>query len=166
MFHTLLFAAINRAERQVTLATSYFVPTPPLVSALETAALRGVKTRVMLSGPKTYWATRNAARSYYDSLLRAGVEIHEYQAGQFHPKTLTIDGCWSLVGTPNFDSRSLYLNFEVGAALYDLGLAEQLDHHFDQDLPNAHRIQSDEWSRRSALARLKENFCRMFSPVL
>ncbi len=166
VFHTLLFAAINRAERQITLATSYFVPTPPLVSALETAALRGVRTRVMLSGPKTYWATRNAARSYYDSLLRAGVEIHEFQAGQFHSKTLTIDGCWSLVGTPNFDSRSLYLNFEVGAALYDLGLAEQLDNHFDQDLPNAHRIQSDEWSRRSTLARLKENFCRMFSPVL
>ncbi len=166
VFHALLFAAINRAERQVTLATSYFVPTPPLVTALETAALRGVRTRVMLSGPKTYFATRNAARSYYDSLLRAGVEIHEYQAGQFHPKTLTIDGCWSLVGTPNFDSRSLYLNFEVGAALYDLGLAEQLEHHFDQDLPNAHRIQSDEWSRRSTWARLKENFCRMFSPVL
>ena len=166
VFHTLLFAAINRAERQVTLATSYFVPTPPLVTALETAALRGVRIRVMLSGPKTYFATRNAARSYYDSLLRAGVEIYEYQAGQFHPKSLTIDGCWSLVGTPNFDSRSLYLNFEVGVALYDLGLAEQLDHHFDQDLPHARRIQHDEWSRRSTLARLKENFCRMFSPVL
>ncbi len=166
VFHTLLFAAINRAERQITLATSYFVPTPPLVTALETAALRGVRTRVMLSGPKTYFATRNAARSYYDSLLRAGVEIYEYQAGQFHPKSLTIDGCWSLVGTPNFDSRSLYLNFEVGVALYDLGLAEQLDHHFDQDLPNAHRILSEEWSQRSTLAKLKENFCRMFSPVL
>ena len=166
VFHSLMFAAINCAERQVTLATSYFVPTPPLVSALETAALRGVKTRVLLSGPKTYWATRNAARSYYDSLLRAGVEIHEYQAGQFHSKTLTIDGCWSLVGTPNFDSRSLYLNFEVGVVLYDLGLAEQLEHHFDQDLPHAHRIQLEEWLRRSTLARLKENFCRMFSPVL
>ncbi len=166
LFHTLLFSAINRAERQVTLATSYFVPTPSLVSALETAALRGVRTRVMLSGPKTYWATRNAARSYYDSLLRAGVEIYEYQAGQFHPKTLTIDGCWSLVGTPNFDSRSLYLNFEVGAALYDLSLAEQLDHHFDQDVSHATRIQSLEWSKRPTLARLMENFCRMFSPVL
>lgn len=166
VFHSLMFAAINRAERQVTLATSYFVPTPPLVSALETAALRGVKTRVLLSGPKTYWATRNAARSYYDSLLRAGVEIHEYQAGQFHPKTLTIDGCWSLVGTPNFDSRSLYLNFEVGVVLYDLGLAEQLEHHFDQDLPHARLIRFEEWSQRSMLAKLKENFCRMFSPVL
>lgn len=166
VFHSLMFAAINRAEKQVTLATSYFVPTPPLVSALETAALRGVRTRVMLSGPKTYFATRNAARSYYDSLLRAGVEVYEYQAGQFHPKTLTIDGCWSLVGTPNFDARSLFLNFEVGVALYDKSLAEQLDHHFDTDIPNAWRVLEETWSKRSVLAHLKENFCRMFSPVL
>lgn len=166
VFHSVMFAAINRAERQVTLATSYFVPPPPLVSALETAALRGARTRVLLSGPKTYWATRNAARSYYDSLLKAGVEIYEYQAGQFHPKTLTVDGCWSLVGTPNFDSRSLYLNFEVGAALYDQGLAEQLEHHFDQDVAQARRIELAEWSQRSTWSRVKENLCRMFSPVL
>jgi cardiolipin synthase A/B len=165
-FHTLMFAAINRAERQLTLATSYFVPPPPLVSALETAALRGVRTRVMLSGPKTYWATRQAARAYYDSLLAAGVEIYEYQVGQFHPKTLTVDGCWALVGTPNFDARSLYLNFEVGVILYDRSLAEQLEHQFDEDVPNAWHVDPNNWSGRSTWERLKENFCLMFSPVL
>ena len=165
-FHSLMFAAINRAERQLTLSTSYFVPTPALVSALEVAALRGVRTRVMLSGPKTYWATRHAARGYYDTLLAAGVEIHEYQVGQFHPKVLTVDGCWSLVSTANFDVRSLYLNFEVGVILYDTSLAEQLEHHFEQDIPNARRIDPAAWSDRSTWERLKESFCMMFSPVL
>lgn len=165
-FHALLFAAINRAEREVTLATSYFVPTPPLVTALEAAGLRGVRTRVMLSGPKTYWATRHAARGFYDTLLAAGVEIYEYQAGQFHPKVLTIDGCWSLVGTANFDVRSLFLNFEVGLVLYDISLSEQLQHHFDQDIPNARRIDPVLWAQRSTWERLKESFCLMFSPVL
>lgn len=164
--HALMFAAISRAERQVTLSTSYFVPTPPLVSALEAAAIRGVKTRVMLSGPKTYWATRYAARAYYDSLLVAGVEIYEYQIGQFHPKVLSVDGCWSLVGTANFDARSLYLNFEVGVALYDGSLTEQLDHNFDLDIPNSHRIDPTTWSSRGTWERIKENFCMMFSPVL
>ncbi|MBM4074544.1 MAG: cardiolipin synthase [Planctomycetes bacterium] len=166
VFPTLMFTAINRAKLHITLSTSYFVPTPSLVSSLESAALRGVPTRVMLSGPKTYWATRNAARSYYDSLLKAGVQIYEYQAGQFHPKTLTIDGCWSLVGTPNFDSRSLYLNFEVAAAIYDKGIAEQLEHHFENDVKLARRIDLVEWSKRSTTAKLYENLCRMFSPVL
>ena len=94
------------------------------------------------------------------------MEIYEYQAGQLHSKTLTIDGCWSLVGTPNCDSRSLCLNFEVGVVLYDVGLAEQLDHDFDRDLLNARRIIPLEWAQRSMIARLRENVCRMFSPVL
>ena len=165
-FHSLMFAAIIRAERQLTLSTSYFVPTPSLVSALEAAALRGVRTRVMLSGPKTYWATLHAARGYYDTLLSAGVEIYEYQVGQFHPKILTIDGCWSLVGTANFDARSLYLNFEVGVVLYDISLAEQLEHQFDQYFANSHRIEATAWSERSTWERLKESCCLMFAPVL
>lgn len=165
-FHWLMFAAINRAERYCTLATSYFVPTPPLVSALEAAALRGVRTRVMLSGPKTYWATRYAARGYYDTLLAAGVEIFEYQAGQFHPKVLTIDGCWSLVGTANFDARSLFLNFEVGVVLYDISLAEQLEFHFEEDIKFAQQIEMTSWATRTTWQRLQERFCVMFSPVL
>jgi cardiolipin synthase len=166
VFHGLMFAAINAAKQRVTLATSYFVPTPSLVSALESAAQRGVKTRVLISGPKTYWATLRAARSYYDSLLRAGVEIYEYQAGQLHSKTLTVDNCWSLVGTPNFDARSLFLNFEVGAILYDRSLAEQLEHQFHEDLAHARQIEASAWFQRPIWDKLQENFCRMFSPIL
>jgi len=166
VFHNLLFAAINSARNHVTIATSYFVPTPPLVSALETAAQRGIHTRVLLSGPKTYWATLRAARSSYDSLLRAGVEIYEYQDGQLHSKTLTIDGCWSMVGTPNFDARSLYLNFEVAAVFYDNNLSEQLEHQFNEDIERALRIDSETWFQRPTWDRLQENFCSMFSPVL
>ena len=165
-FHSLMFAAINRAERQLTLAMSYFVPTPPLVCALEAAALRGVRTRVMMSGPKTYWATRHAARGYFSTLLAAGVEIYEYQVGQFHPKVIAVDGCWSLVGTANFDARSLYLNFEVGAVVYDISLAEQIDHQFDLDIQNAWHVEKLRWSQRSTWERLKESFCMMFSPIL
>ena len=166
VFHALYFAAINAARTSVTLASSYFVPTPPLVSALESAAQRGVTTRVLISGPKTYWATLQAARSNYDSLLKAGVEIYEYQDGQLHSKTLTIDGCWSMVGTANFDARSLYLNFEVGAILYDRNLAEQLEHQFTEDLTHARKIEPQIWSARSNWDRLQENFCRLFSPIL
>ena len=166
VFHALMFAAINGARSQMTLATSYFVPTPPLISALESAALRGVKTRVMLSGPKTYWTTLRAARSFYDSLLRAGVEIYEYQDGQLHSKTLTIDGCWSLVGTPNFDARSLYLNFEVGAVFYDHSLADQLEHQFEQDIGHSRQVDPATWFERPVVDRLLENFCGLFSPVL
>lgn len=166
VFHTLMFAAINEAQQRVTLATSYFVPTPALCSALVAAALRGVRVQVFVSGPVTYWATYHAARSFYDELLDGGVEVYEYRRGQQHAKTLTIDGCWALVGTPNFDPRSVFLNFEVGVVMYDYGIAEQLDHHVEQDLADAVRIDPAKWSQRSVWERLKENTCRMFVPVL
>jgi cardiolipin synthase len=166
ILHAMMFTAINTARSHITLATSYFVPTPSLISALETAGQRGVNTRILISGPKTYWATLRAARSNYDSLLRAGVQIYEYQDGQLHSKTLTIDTCWSMVGTPNFDARSLYLNFEVAAVLYDHNIAEQLETQFADDLTHARQIDIVHWQQRSNWDRLQENFCRMFSPVL
>lgn len=165
-FHRLLFAAINEARSHVLLETCYFVPPPSLVSALENAALRGVRVRLLASGPVVYWYTHDAGRSYYDSLLAAGVEIYEYQRGQQHAKTLTVDGAWAFVGTPNFDARSVFLNFEVGVAMYDHGIAEQLEADFERDVVDSHRIDAEAWTRRGAWPRVRENFCRMFSPVL
>ena len=95
-------------------------------------------TSVLLSGPEDVLgdSSRRSIRAM-TLFCEPGVEIYEYQDGQLHSKTLTIDGCWSMVGTPNFDARSLYLNFEVGAILYDRGIAEQLEHHFAEDLKHA-----------------------------
>lgn len=165
-FHRLMFAAINEARSHVLLATCYFVPPPSLMSALENAALRGVRVRILVSGTVVYWYTLQAARSYYDSLLAAGAEVYEYRRGQQHAKTLTIDGEWSLVGSPNFDARSVFLNFEVGLAMYDVGIAEHLEADFDRDVQDAERISQDTWSNRRISTRVVENFCRMFSPVL
>lgn len=164
--HALFFGAINEAEQRVTLVTSYFVPTLPLVAALETAARRGVRVRLLLSGSSAHHTTILAARSYYDTLLACGVEIYEYTGGMLHSKTLTIDGRWSFVGTPNFDARSLLLNFEVGLILYEKQAAETLEEQFEQDLTSAKRIHLQGWNDRPWRTVLAENFCRMFSPVL
>ena len=164
--HALFFGAINEAEQRVTLATSYFVPTLPLVAALETAARRGVRVRLLLSGSSAHYTTILAARSYYDTLLACGVEIYEYTGGLLHSKTLTIDGRWSFVGTPNFDARSLLLNFEVGVILYEKRAAESLEEQFEHDLECAQRITLQSWTDRPWRTVLAENFCRMFSPIL
>jgi cardiolipin synthase A/B len=166
VFQAAMFAAIGEAQHHVTLVTSYFVPTPPLVAALENAAQRGVSTRVLVSGPKTYWYTYHAGRSYYDSLLRAGVEIWEYHGGLLHSKTLTIDRTWSLIGSPNFDARSLHLNFEVAVAVFGAAAADLLLEHFDEDIASAVKIDPTQWADRSWQTRLVQNYCRMFSPVL
>lgn len=164
--HWLMFSAINEARETIHLTTSYFVPPPALVSALEAAALRGVRVRLMLAGKATFRWTVWAGRSYYDSLLDSGVELYEYTRGLQHAKTLTIDGHWSLVGTANFDARSLFLNFEVAVAIYDNRIAEQLEKEFDTDVEHAVRIRPEDWVERPVRHVLLENACRLFAPVL
>ena len=166
VFYTLMFAAINEAHDRITLATSYFVPPSALATALETAAMRGVKVRLLLSGRSANPATLYAARSYYDSLLAAGVEIHEYTRGILHSKTLTIDGRWSLVGTPNFDARSLILNFEVAVAMYDAGIALELEEQYTRDLKHAQKITLEDRAKVKGWRILVENTARLFAPVL
>jgi cardiolipin synthase len=165
-FHSVLFAAINDARKQILLATSYFVPPESLVTALETAARQGVRVRLLLSGRCAYFWTLAAGRSYYESLLRAGVEIYEYQQGLMHAKTLTIDRQWSLVGTANFDTRSLFLNFEVGVAVYDERIAIQLEDQFERDIAHSNRILLEAWLERPESHVLTENLWRLLAPVL
>ena len=166
VFLSLMFAAINQAKEKIHLATCYFVPTDALVTALESAAYRGVKVRLLVPRRSGHHWTVLAGRSYYDSLLRAGVEIYEYRRGVHHSKTLTIDGSWSLIGTPNFDSRSLLLNFENGVAFYDPRIAAELEAHFEEDLDHSRRVLLDLWMRRPTRQVFTENLCRLFSPVM
>lgn len=163
---TVLFTALTAAKRSITLATSYFVPPEDLVMALAAAALRGVDVRLLTAGTSNFIHTLEAGRSFYEFLLETGVQIYEYQKGLYHAKTLTIDGCWSLVGSPNFDMRSLMLNFEIAVALYDEHIARNLEEHFERDLAHARRIDRNEWLHRPRTSLIKENFFRLFAPVL
>ncbi len=166
VFLSLMFAAINEARESVTLATSYFVPPVSIATAIETAGYRGLKVRLLLSGRAGYSWTWLAGRSYYDALVKAGVEIYEYDRGLLHSKTLTIDGAWSLVGSPNVDARSLLLNFEVAVAVYDDRIAAQLEDQFTKDLRRAKRIDPNTWPQRKTIQVFGENVCRLFAPVL
>ncbi len=163
---SVMFAAINEAEESINLSTSYFVPMDPLVLALETAAHRGVHVRLMVPGKSAYQWTVLAGRSFYNTLLNAGVEIYEYQRGLLHAKTLTVDSSWALVGTPNFDARSLVLNFEVAVAMYDSKLAMQLNAHIEHDITHSQKIELGEWNARATRHVLAENFCKLFAPLM
>ncbi len=165
-FQTVFFAAINEAQQRITLATSYFIPTPALATALETAALRGVQVRLLVPGVADHQWMVTAGRAWYEQLLRAGVQIYEYQKGPLHSKTLTIDGNWSLVGSPNFDFRSLLLNFEVAVALYGPRPARELEEQFADDLREAVPIDLARFRTRGKWQVLCEQTLLLFAPVL
>ena len=73
---------------------------------------------------------------------------------------------WSLVGSPNFDARSLLLNFEVAVAIYDAKVAATLEHQFETDVQHSTRIEAADWTDRNSVRMLAENVCRLFAPVM
>lgn len=166
VFHVMYFAAINEAREQITLATSYFIPTPALISALQAAAYRGVRVRIMVPAIADHRWMVVAGRSFYDPLLEAGVEIYEFHRGPLHSKTITIDGAWSMVGSPNFDTRSLLLNFEVAVALYGPRAATILEEQFADDLRHARRVDPKDFTQRKLSTKVAEQILQLFSPVL
>lgn len=115
-----LFATlIACATHDLTLSTPYFVPDATVLEALCAAALRGVRVTLVFPERNDSWIVAAASRSYYRKLLEAGCEIHEFQGGLLHAKTLTIDGRVSLIGSTNLDLRSFDLNYENNILLQD-----------------------------------------------
>ena len=161
----LFFAAIAGAQRQLWLTTPYFVPTEALTTALIVATLRGVDVRVLVPKRGDSRLVSAAARSYYDELASAGAALYEYGPPMLHAKLLVVDERIAAVGSANFDNRSLALNFETIAVLYDAGLAARLAHTFEADLRRAERYRKP--GRRAPLyGRLAEAAARLLSPLL
>lgn len=159
------FAAIAGARRQISLVTPYFVPNEALTTALIVASLRGVEVRVLAPKRSDSWLVTAAARSYYDELASAGVQIHEYGPPMLHAKLLVVDERIAAVGSANFDNRSLALNFEVMAAIHDTGLATRLTESFEIDLRHASRYVKP-GRRATSGQRLGEATARLLSPLL
>lgn len=165
IYYCLLVAAFGMAQQSITIATPYFVPPDGLAVAMQAAVRRGVRVRIMVADRGNWLWTKMAGRSYYHDLLAAGIEILEYEKGLYHPKTITVDGEWSLIGTPNCDYRSLFLNFEVAIASFNADLAKEVEVQFEKDATMATPISFEAWQKRPKITRLHEEFWRLFAPV-
>jgi cardiolipin synthase len=113
--------AIFRAERRIWIATPYFVPDEALLRALVIAVRRGVDVRVLTPAHSNHLLSDLASASCLRDLCAAGVRLHRF-GKMMHAKTLLVDDSLCVVGSANFDMRSLFLNFEI--ALFFSGSAE------------------------------------------
>ena len=164
--HRLFFAAIAGARERVFITTPYFVPDPPMVVALQVAAMRGVDVKLILPSRSNHGVTFHAGRSFYSELLEAGVHVHEYEPGMIHAKTMVVDGRIVLVGSANMDMRSFRLNFEVHALIHDEPTAQQLEQCFADDLAKTVEVHLDAWRMRRRRYRIAEGAGRFVSPLL
>ncbi|TAG32937.1 MAG: cardiolipin synthase ClsB [Polaromonas sp.] len=118
--------AIGKSCREILIANAYFLPGGKLRRALIRAARRGVKVTLLLQGKYEYFMQYHAARPVYGALLKAGIDIHEYEASFLHAKVAVVDGHWATVGSSNLDPLSLLLAREANVVIEDRVFAEQL----------------------------------------
>lgn len=165
-YYATLLSAVRNAERTIWIATAYFVPTSEEIQDLEHAARRGVDVRLLVPGKSDSSLALAVGRSHYSDLLEAGVKIYEAQDAILHSKTAVIDGVWSVVGSSNFDHRSVLFNDEVDAVVLGRGTASALRDIVDSELQQAVAIEPEAWSHRAFGERLDEQFGQLWQSLL
>jgi cardiolipin synthase len=164
--YTVLFAAMNLAQRRIWIETPYFVPDRSLLLSLQTAALRGVDVRLLLPGRSDHPLVLYAGRSFIDDLLAAGVRIFELHSAMPHAKAVTVDGVFATLGSANMDQRSFRLNFEGNLFFYGEAIASRLEDDFVSLCAMATEVTSVERETLSQWQRLAENSARILAPLL
>jgi cardiolipin synthase len=155
--HRSLRRDLSRA-RSVRIVVAYFLPTWRLRRDLQRVARRGGRVQLILAGWSDVPVSQLAARSLYQKLLRAGVEIYEYQPQVLHAKLFLV-GNAVYAGSANLDPRSLHLNYELMLRMESTEMLAQADAIFSGMLARSRRIEAAEWKRsRSFWTRWKERW--------
>lgn len=157
---------ISRARKYVWICTPYLVLDSGLQTALATAAKSGVDVRIITPGIPDKKPVFAVTRSYYPSLVKAGVRIYEYSPGFIHSKTFVSDDRIAICGTINLDYRSLYLHYECAAWMYGSAAVGELRRAYLRTLPKCREITDDYIRRQNPVHRLIQSLLRVFAPLL
>ena len=166
IIYRLLLTMMFDARRELVITTPYFVPDESIVTALISAAARGVEVTLILPERNDSLLIRYASTAHFDELLVAGVRIARFRDGLLHTKSITIDGKFSVFGSVNLDMRSLWLNFEISYFVYDEDFTTRLCDLQNRYLEKSSWLELDEWRQRGRARRLAEDALRLASPLL
>lgn len=161
-----LVKAITESKDYFYIQTPYFLPTEPLLLALQTAALAGVDVRLVIPYRSDSFLTQLGTRSFLADVLKAGVKVYMYKKGFIHSKLMVSDDAFVTIGSTNMDFRSFEHNFEVNAFMYDVELAAQMREVFLMDLRDSEQLFLKEWKKRPFVKRAAESVLRLLSPLL
>jgi cardiolipin synthase A/B len=161
-----LLAAVACAKKRIQVATPYFLPELELSTALDVAAMRGVQVDLIIPRmsnlPVVSWATWGHLRH----VLGRGCRVYATPKPFDHSKLMVVDERWVLLGSANWDSRSLRLNFEFDVEVYDDALAREVSKSLDARIARAELVRMDDLHRLPLWVRLRDGFARLFSPYL
>jgi cardiolipin synthase len=162
----ILLGVIAAARTRIRIVTPYFLPDQALLTALNVAAMRGVEVDIVLPErgnlPIVQWAQNAQLWQVLDHGCRVWLSPPPFD----HAKAMTVDGVWSLIGSANWDPRSLRLNFELDVEAYDPAVTKALDALVDGRLRSARRVTLRDVDQRPLALRLRDGLARLLSPYL
>ena len=159
-----LLSAIAAARQSIRIATPYFLPNEQLMTALQLAAMRGVDVRIVIPIVSNHRLISWAMHAHVTPLLQAGCRIWQAPLPFDHSKLMIIDNLWCLFGSPNWDTRSLRLNFEMAIEAYDPALAAQLSTIIDKS--SLTPLSTKQLESRSFAVKCRDAAARLLMPYL
>jgi cardiolipin synthase A/B len=162
----MLIGALGVAQRKVSIVTPYFLPDDGIIAALNVAAMRGVEVNIILPEHGNLMTVQWAAWATLWQVLERGCKVWLTPPPFDHSKLMVVDGMWTLMGSGNWDARSLRLNFEFNVEIYDRQLASQMDELIEAKRRSARRLTLAEVDGRPLPIRLRDGVARLLSPYL
>jgi cardiolipin synthase len=162
----LLLAALAVARRRVRIVTPYFLPDAGLVTALDVAAMRGVEVDVVLPERGNLPLVQWAQTAQLWQVISRGCRVWSSPPPFDHTKLMVVDGVWSLLGSANWDPRSLRLNFELDVECYDAELAARVEAVAEARIARARPVTLADVDARSLPVKLRDGVARLLSPYL
>jgi cardiolipin synthase len=161
-----MLGAIACARKSICIMTPYFLPNSSLVSALNTASMRGVQVNILLPEKNNYRIIGWATNAQLWHILKEGCRVWLAPPPFDHSKLMLVDDIWSLIGSANWDQRSLRLNFEFNVECYCEALAKKLNEIFEEKRKNARPITLGDMENRPLPVRIRDGTARLFMPYL
>lgn len=162
----LIAAALASARTRVRIVTPYFLPSASLVQALNVTAMRGVDVEIYLPSVNNIALVQWATNAMLWQVLERGIRVYTTPPPFDHSKLMLVDDIWALIGSSNWDPRSLRLNFEFNVECYDEALAASLNGIVDHKAEFACPVTLADVNARSFPVKLRDGLARLLTPYL
>ncbi|MGE9291424.1 MAG: phospholipase D-like domain-containing protein, partial [Puniceicoccales bacterium] len=156
----------NHAKERLDIFTPYFGPEDSVILAMQLAARRGVRVRMLIPTPNEHQYMVDIGRAHYEQLMEDGVEIYEYHEAVHHGKVYIVDDNLFVLGSTNLDARSLRINFETTLLVEHPDTVTQLDELYSPFFERAERIELEKFRNQPLTDKLKQGISRLFVPIL
>ncbi|MEO6875313.1 MAG: cardiolipin synthase [Opitutaceae bacterium] len=161
-----IISMIQESEKSIWVVTPYFIPDDVLLRSLIVKARAGREVTLMVPERSNHPVTDFARRHYIRELCSAGGRVLLFQVGMMHSKAVIVDDRIGLLGSANFDLRSLFVNFEIGVVVHTAPEALMMKAWAKKQAESCRKFVNRPKRPHDLLANILEDFSRLLAPLL